>query len=69
MTACGDSLEKSPALITPYLDNDNVDLYVGMEFNSVTNIYNFYNAYVRRVDFRITTVCSRSNKKNYASNI
>ncbi|KAG1358646.1 putative protein FAR1-RELATED SEQUENCE 5 [Cocos nucifera] len=35
-----------------------------MEFDSVTDVYNFYNGYARRVDFGIITVCSRSNKNN-----
>ena len=63
MIACGSSLENPPSPIAAYLNNDNVNLYVGMEFNSITDVCNFYNAYVRRVGFGIIIVCSRFHKK------
>ena len=50
-----------PSPITPNVENDSVVPYIGMEFNSANDVYNFYNGYARRVGFGITTVCSRSN--------
>ena len=65
MTSCDGSFENQSFFIAPHLDNDNVDPHIRMEFNLVIDMYNFYNAYGRRVDFGITTVCSRSNKKKF----
>ena len=50
MTSCGGSFENPFSSSTLYVYNDNVDSHVGMKFNSITNMYNFYNVYVRRIN-------------------
>ena len=56
-------LENPPSSDTPYVDNDNINLHIGMEFGSSIDMYNFYNGNVKRVYFEITIVCSISNNK------
>ena len=61
--SCDGCLENLPSSSAPHINIDNIDSHIEMESNSITNMYNFYNAYVRRTSFEITTMCDRSHNK------